>query len=628
MCGIVGMVKTRERADLALVEKMRDTMTHRGPDDRGAWLSPDGRVAFGHRRLSIIDLSPKGHQPMLSRDGNVSIIFNGEIFNYLDLRAELQRRGHSFESESDTEVLIAAYMEWGLDCLEHLNGQFAFGMFDAAQKRVFLARDRAGEKPLFYRHESGTFAFASELKALMADATMSRRVDLQSLNHYLAFGYVPGERCMLDGVHKLPQGHALTFDVERDAVRVWRYWQLPQPSWNGEVVSAERADALVDELQELLRDAVRRQMIADVPVGILLSGGVDSSLITAMAASVSSRPVKTFTVSFPGHGAYDESQHARLVARHFGTDHSELVAETTTVDLLPQLAAQYDEPMADSSMLPTYLVSKLIRQNATVALGGDGGDELFGGYMHHAWVQRQQRMRAWLPRPLRRAAGAAASALMPIGMRGRNWIVGFTSDLQQSIAHVNIYFDAVARSRMLAPVWRSLGDGALAPETEKVALCDRELSPLQQTTRVDFMTYLPDDILVKVDRASMLTSLEVRAPFLDYRVIEFAYGRVPDSLRATESGRKLLLRRLAQRVLPPEFDSVRKQGFSIPLQAWFKGEWGTYIESVLRDAHPALFDRKMVDDLIAGQRRGFSNTHRLYAMTMFELWRRTYAVSI
>jgi len=628
MCGIVGIAKARERADLALVESMRDTMTHRGPDDRGSWSSPDGRVAFGHRRLAIIDLSPKGHQPMLSRDGKVCITFNGEIFNYLDLRDELRRLGHSFDSESDTEVLIEAYAEWGAEALKHLNGQFAFAMYDDARKRLFVARDRAGEKPMFYRHQNGTFAFASELKALMADPSLQRRVDLQSLNHYLAFGYVPGERCMLDGVQKLPQGNALTYDLENDAVDVWPYWQLPQPSSNGEVVPVERADALVDELHELLKDAVRRQMIADVPVGILLSGGVDSSLVTAMAAEVSSRPVKTFTVSFPGHGVYDEAEHARLVAKHFGTDHSELVGEAGTVDLLPQLAAQYDEPMADSSMLPTYLVSKLIRRDATVALCGDGGDELFGGYMHHAWVQKQQRMRAWFPRPLRRVAGAAASALMPVGMRGRNWIVGFTSDLQESIAHVNIYFDSNARARMLAPIWRSLGGAALAPEVGKVALCDRELSPLQQTTRVDFMTYLPDDILVKVDRASMLTSLEVRAPFLDYRIIEFAYGRVPDSLRATDSGRKLLLRRLAQRVLPPEFDAVRKQGFSIPLGSWFKGEWGATIESILSEADLALFDRKAIGDLIAGQRRGLSNTHRLYALTMFELWRRTYAVSV
>ena len=445
MCGIVGMARSKERVNLALIETMRDTMTHRGPDDRGSWSSDDGRVGFGHRRLSIIDLSPKGHQPMRSRDGNVCITFNGEIYNFLELRADLQRLGYTFDSESDTEVLLAAYAEWGTDALARLNGMFAFAMYDSLRKRLFVARDRAGEKPLFYRHADGGFAFASELKALMADPALQRRIDLQSLNHYLAFGYVPGERCMLEGVRKLPQAHALTYDLDDNALHVWRYWRLPEPSSNGEVISAERGDELVDELHALLKDSVRRQMIADVPVGILLSGGVDSSLVTAMAASVSSRPVKTFTISFPGHGAYDEAAHARLVANHFGTDHSELVGEPTTIDLLPRMAAQYDEPMADSSMLPTYLVSKLIRRDATVALGGDGGDELFGGYMHHAWVQRQQRLRSWLPRPLRRAAGAAASTLMPVGMRGRNWIVGFTSDLPQSIAHVNIYFDAHTR---------------------------------------------------------------------------------------------------------------------------------------------------------------------------------------
>src|SRR5947209_10557356 len=329
MCGIVGMARSKERVNLALIETMRDTMTHRGPDDRGSWSSDDGRVGFGHRRLSIIDLSPKGHQPMRSRDGNVCITFNGEIYNFLELRADLQRLGYTFDSESDTEVLLAAYAEWGTDALARLNGMFAFAMYDSLRKRLFVARDRAGEKPLFYRHADGGFAFASELKALMADPALQRRIDLQSLNHYLAFGYVPGERCMLEGVRKLPQAHALTYDLDDNALHVWRYWRLPEPSSNGEVISAERGDELVDELHALLKDSVRRQMIADVPVGILLSGGVDSSLVTAMAASVSSRPVKTFTISFPGHGAYDEAAHARLVANHFGTDHSELVREPT-----------------------------------------------------------------------------------------------------------------------------------------------------------------------------------------------------------------------------------------------------------------------------------------------------------
>jgi asparagine synthase (glutamine-hydrolysing) len=627
MCGIVGIANSSERVDLALVERMRDTMTHRGPDDAGSWSSEDGRVAFGLRRLSIIDLSPKGHQPMCSRDGAVCITFNGEIYNFLDLRADLRRLGHTFDSESDTEVLLAAYAEWGIDSLQRLNGMFAFAIYDAGRKRVFAARDRAGEKPLFYRHGGGAFAFASELKALMADPAMPRRVNLQSLNRYLAFGYVPRERCMLEGVRKLPQAHALTYELESDALRVWQYWRLPEPS-DDQRLNAARAEDFVDELESLLKNAVRRQMIADVPVGILLSGGVDSSLITAMAASVTSRPVKTFTVSFPGYGAYDEAAHARLVANYFGTDHSELVGEATSLDLLPRLAVQYDEPMADSSMLPTYLVSKLIRRSATVALSGDGGDELFGGYMHHSLVQSQRRVRAWIPRPLRNVMGSAASTLMPVGMRGRNWLIGFTADLAESIANINIYFDARARARLLAPVWQRLGDAALAPEVEKIALCDGDLSPLQQTTRVDFMTYLPDDILVKVDRASMLASLEVRAPFLDYRIIEFAYGRVPDALRATASGRKLLLRALARRVLPPQFDAVRKQGFSIPLGSWFKGAWRGYMEAILRDADRALFDRNATQELIDGQRRGFSNSHRLYALMMFELWRREYAISL
>jgi asparagine synthase (glutamine-hydrolysing) len=627
MCGIVGKADSKGIVDASLIERMRDTMTHRGPDDCGIWSSLDGRVAFGHRRLSILDLSVRGHQPMRSTDGVSCITFNGEIYNYVELRAELQRLGHSFQSETDTEVVLAAYSEWGTESLKRLNGMFVFAIFDGDRKRLFLARDRAGEKPLFYRHIDRTFTFGSELKALMADRALPRRVDLQALNHYLSFGYVPREKCMVQGVLKLPAAHALTYEIESDRLQVWPYWILPEPGWAAEDTANSDPEQLLDELESLLGDSVRRQMVADVPVGILLSGGVDSSLITAMAASVSSRPVKTFTVSFPGQGVYDESAHARLVASHFGTDHSEFVAEATSVDLLPRLAAQYDEPMADSSMLPTFLVSEQIRRQATVALGGDGGDELFGGYMHHSWLQSQQRIRKWMPGPLRALVGNAASTVVPVGTRGRNWVIGFTADLPASIAHVNIFFDARSRSRLLAPVWARLGNGALTPEMTKINLTDPRMSTIQQATRVDFLTYLTDDILVKVDRASMLTSLEVRAPFLDYRLIEFAFGRVPDNLRATTSERKVLLRRLAARILPPEFDAVRKQGFSIPLGAWFKGHWGEYMETVLRESDADLFDRRVIDQLIKGQRKGLSNTNRLYALTMYELWRRTYSVS-
>ena len=622
MCGIVGYASRSVPVDRARVEAQRDSLTHRGPDDQGSWLATDCTAALGHRRLSIIDLSPAGRQPMVDSTGELEIVFNGEIFNFRDLRHDLEHLGHRFRTKTDTEVLLAAYREWGDDFLRYLNGQFAIGLYDAVKRRMLLARDRAGEKPLFYRHAAETLSFASELKALMADPTMPRVIDPAALNWYLTYGYVPGDLCILRGVHKLPAAHALSYDIASDAVRLWRYWGLPTPASDAEELSDAQWS---DELEALLEDSVRRQLVADVPVGILLSGGVDSSLVTALAARVSATPVKTFTIAFPGHGSYDESPFARLVAEHFGTDHTELVAEPATADLLPMLARQYDEPMADSSMLPTYLVSRLIREHATVALGGDGGDELFGGYMHHSWIQSQERLRALIPRPIRRVAHHLVQNLVPVGVKGRNFLLGYTSDLGESIARYGMFFDQHMRQQLLAS-----GRSAFADDTPEMvkgsAFADR--TPLWRTTAVDFSGYLTDDILVKVDRASMLTSLEVRAPWLDYRIIELAFGRVPDRLRATARERKILPRRLAARILPSALDLNRKQGFSIPLHRWFKGPWGTMFESVLSEADPALFDRRAIEQLLAAQRRGLSNTHRLFALTLFELWRREYGVAM
>lgn len=621
MCGICGFgeYKSVRPGNSDLLARMNNTLQHRGPDDAGLYVAPG--VGLAMRRLSIIDLAG-GHQPLCNEDKTCCIVFNGELYNYLDLRSELAKLGHTFRTASDTEVVLEAYRAWGADCLSRLNGMFAFCVYDSVARQLFLARDRAGEKPLFYYHQHGRLVFASENKALLADPAFPRELDLQALDFYLAYGYVPGEMCILKGVRKLAQGHAMTYCLETDALRVWRYWQLPEPPPPNDT----SAEDLAVELETLLEDSVRRQLVADVPTGILLSGGLDSSLVTAMAARVSSQPVKTFTVSFRGHEKYDEGPYARQVAQYFGTEHTELPGEAMTVDLLPELAQQYDEPIADSSMVPTYLVSKLIRQHATVALGGDGGDELFGGYPHYTWIQRAENLKRFVPRPLRAWAGTIGGKLLPVGVKGRNHLIGFSDGQAHSVAHINLYFDAHSRRQLLSP---ALGIGklsALSPESYKSALCPIGRSPLQQATSVDFMTYLVDDLLVKVDRASMLTSLEVRAPWLDYRIVEFAFGRVPDRLKATEKQRKILLRHLGRRVLPPGMDLDRKQGFSIPLTSWFQGDWGRFIESVLSDSE--LFDRRTIRKLIAAQHRGFANTHRLFALTMFELWRRHYRISI
>lgn len=603
---------------------MGATLRHRGSDGAGDWRSQDGYVGLVHRRLAIIDLSPAGRQPMSDTAGDLCITYNGEIFNYQELRRQLEARGHNFRTASDTEVILEAYRAWGTDCVGRFNGMFAFGLYDSRTRRLFLARDRAGEKPLFYRHTPGRLVFASELKALMADPAFPRRLDLEALDFYLAYGYVPGERCILQGVRKLGPAQALTYDLDSDHLAAWRYWELPEPVPHLRASLSE----LSEELEGLLEDSVRLRLIADVPVGILLSGGLDSSLVTAMAARAASKPVKTFTISFPGHGPLDEGPYARLVAKHFGTEHVEMAAEPASVALLPELARQYDEPLADHSLVPTYLVARLIRPQAKVALGGDGGDELFGGYPHYSFLLRHQPLRRVIPQVMRTWVGSGAARLLPLGRRGRHHLMGFAREVPWSIAHINLYFDQRSRQRLLAPLRRQGLRWDAIPESYKAGLCIPGQSILQQASRVDLATTLVDDYLVKVDRASMLNSLEVRAPFLDHRLMEFAFGRLPDEFRATDRARKVLLRHLARRLLPARVDLTRKQGFTLPLDNWFQGDWGEFMVEVLSQADPHLFDQRLIESLIAGQRRGLANVNRLFLLMMFELWRREYGVAV
>lgn len=618
MCGIIGLVSDSAIVNRSWIAAGRDAMRHRGPDDAGEWWSLDGRVGFGHRRLAIIDLSIGGHQPMEDALRELCIVFNGEIYNYRDIKTELEAKGYAFRSRSDTEVILTAYREWGADCLSRLDGQFALAIYDSRVGRVLLARDRAGEKPLFYAVTNGGMRFASELKGLLADVSWPRQIDPDALDCYLAMGFVPGDRCLLQGAHKLPAAHALLFDVRRGTSQTWRYWRLPDavPS-----VSSADEPALLDELEELLADAVKQQLLAsDVPVGVLLSGGVDSSIITALAARAASQ-IKTFTIRFPGHRRFDETEHARLIARHFGTDHVELEAGPSTVDLMPLLARQFDEPIVDSSMIPTFLVSRLVREHCTVALGGDGGDELFGGYQHHDRLLWADARFGGLPIGLRRIVANAAAAIMPVGFKGRNWIQGMATDLRHGLPLIACYFDVHSRRELLGKSGMSVAEtifGDRVPNSPDL---------LQRVTRMDFENFLAEDILVKVDRASMLNSLEVRAPLLDRRVIEFAFGRVPSSLKATPSSRKMLLKRLAGRLLPAEFDQQRKQGFSIPLASWLRGgPWLEYFREVLLGSSGGFFDRRAVESLLKGHAHGRANSERLFALVLFELWRREYGL--
>jgi len=621
MCGIIGLVPKDSNIDRNLLITGRDAMVHRGPDDAGVWWSEDGSVGLGHRRLAIVDLSPAGHQPMQDFTGVFTIVFNGEIYNYRDLQQELIEKGHSFRSHTDTEVILAAYREWGVDCLSRLNGMFAFALYDARQRMLFLARDRAGEKPLFYSLDGGDFRFASELKGLLSDPLFSHRINYDALDTYLAVGYVPGEMSMVQGTNKLPAGHAMIFDLSDRSLRTWKYWELPPSPVLTGTYQVDN-EILLAEFEELLEDAVNKQLMADVPVGVLLSGGVDSSLITAMAVRASSQ-VKTFTVGFGGFDKYDESEHARLIARFFGTEHVELNAGEAKPDLLPMLARQFDEPMADSSMIPTYLVSRLVREHCTVALGGDGGDELFGGYAHYDRMLWKQKKVDGIPMILRKLMASSAEMMLPVGFKGRNWLQSLGCDSNKELPLIATFFDGQTRRKLLGnTTWPLVGEaiwGGRAPKGDDL---------LQRLTRMDFVNYMAEDILVKVDRASMLNSLELRAPLLDHRIIEFAFGRVPSNLKTSSTNRKIFLKKLTAKLLPREFDQKRKQGFGVPLAFWLsKGPWRNLFYEILLDTD-SIFDKKTILNLFRGQDKGLNNSERLFNLVLFELWRREYSLSM
>lgn len=620
MCGIVGIASTEVAVARDWLLAGRDAMAHRGPDDKGEYWSTDGRVGLGHRRLSIIDLSSSGHQPMQTSDGHLCIAFNGEIYNFKALRQELEGLGHAFRSSSDTEVILAAYRQWGRSCLSRLHGMFALAIHDRQANTVLLARDRAGEKPLFYRFERGEIRFASELKALMADPAFPRKIDRQSLDCYLTMGYVPGERSILEGTRKLPAAHALLFDCATGSVEVWRYWSLP----DYDPAAKPMPDAeLLDTLEGLLQAAVQRQLVADVPVGLLLSGGVDSSLITALAVRGGSRP-KTFTVGFRDFAEYDETEHANLIAKHFATDHTVLEADEVQPGLLPLLARQYDEPMVDSSMIPTWLVTRQISRHCKVALGGDGGDELFGGYYSASRMASLQQNYSRAPIAPRRSLSHIAVAVLPIGSKGRHFFAHLGADIAHDVPLFMPQFDKATRGRLMA---RYAGWPLVAEDIRQSCIPSAS-DAVQRVTRFDFVNYMAEDILVKVDRASMLNSLEVRSPFLDTTVVEFAYRDVPSRLKATPADRKIILKQLAGRILPPEFDKKRKMGFGIPLGHWLKaGPWRQLFEEVLLDKS-SIFDRREVSRLFYGMDANRSVKEHLFGLALFELWRKEYGAAL
>lgn len=626
MCGIVGVVDPRGAVDPRLFEKQRDVLLHRGPDSCGLWISADHKVAFGHRRLAIIDLSPGGHQPMLDQESGCVVSFNGEIYNFQELREDLRARGHAFTTQSDTEVLLRAYREWGIECVGKLAGMFAFALYDERLQRLLLARDRAGEKPLFHtRTSDGRVLFASELKSLFLDPAVSRTVSRHSLNEYLAYGYVTGTRTMFTGIHRLPAAHRMIIDLQSMQAVIEPYWELPalqRPAHGRPLEDSE----YVDQLHALLTASVKQQLIADVPIGVLLSGGVDSSIVSAIAAEVSSRPIKTFTARFTGFGSFDEGPYAAMVAHHIGSEHVELEAETASRDMLDALIRQYDDPIADSSMIPTYMVCREIRKHATVALGGDGGDELFGGYRRHSMMVQQEQLRRAIPTLVRTLGSNFAESVLAPGASGRGYLRALAGDAGRAIAQAGRVFRDDERGSLSDALAGISNEDRLRPEHIRMSLMADRATALQRSTAVDFTTYMVDDVLVKVDRASMLTSLEVRAPFLDRDVVEFAFGAVPDRLKSTPSKRKIILRLLGKRLLPAELDLRRKQGFSIPVDSWFRNEWSDLLK--MESEKQSLLVRS---DAIGHYRNllgvGRPVGDRLFALMVLRLWETHYRIT-
>jgi asparagine synthase (glutamine-hydrolysing) len=603
VCGIAGALDwaATENEMNTVLGRMASTLHHRGPDDGGRWCDPDRRVGLAHRRLAILDLSEAGHQPMASPDGRLRIAFNGEIYNFREIREALTTRGYGFKGGSDTEVLLAAVAEWGVaEAARRCVGMFAFAVWDAKEERLRLVRDRLGEKPLYYGRAGGVFLFGSELKAMRAHPAWDRGIDRGALALLLRYGYIPSPHTIYEGIHKLPPGTVLTVTPGRPGTEpAEAYWSLP------DLAEAGRRDPFqgtpeeaADELEGLLRQAVRGQMVADVPVGAFLSGGIDSSTVVALMQAEARRPVRTFSVGFAETG-FDEAPHAKAVAAHLGTDHTELyVTPQQAMEVIPRLPQLYDEPFADVSQIPTFLVSELARRHVTVSLSGDGGDELFGGYKRVSWGRSIWRKVGWVPRPLRRAAAGAATAvtpeawnatfkrlapLLPTRLRLPN--PGY--DIHKLAASLGAA-DPMAFYRGLVSHWRqpaSVVLGAAEPATALSGDVPRPCLPdfAERMMFLDLVTYLPDDILVKVDRAAMAVSLESRMPFLDHRVVEFAW-RLPMDLKIRGTEGKWLLRQVLYRHVPRRLLERPKMGFGMPIGTWLRGPLRAWAEALLDPA--------------------------------------------
>jgi asparagine synthase (glutamine-hydrolysing) len=641
MCGLAGIWSYRgaDAADLeGRVQAMADTLAHRGPDDAGSWVDAQAGIALGFRRLAILDLSPAGHQPMQSADGRYVVVFNGEIYNFRELRRELDKEGVRFRGRSDTEVIVEGATVWGVPRLiAKLWGMFALALWDRHERVLVLARDRLGKKPLFYGEAPGCFLFGSELKALRAIPQFQPRLDRDSAALFLRLGYVPSPRSIYAGVWKLPPGTWAEVRAGQSPV-ITRYWDardIAERAQTSRLTLGE--EEAVGELDTLLRDAVERRMIADVPLGAFLSGGIDSSTVVALMQAQSTTRVKTFTIGFHAAG-YDEAKDAARVAGHLGTEHTELyLSPEEAWEVIPRLPCLYDEPLADPSQIPTLLVSALARRHVTVALSGDGGDELFAGYRRYADAEQKWSRLRRMPGPARRLAARVARTMAQGGWDSRLEQVGWAIPERWPRGLEGYRLELVADLLDAGPdrvydhvisIWRSPADvviGAQDGPSGSGAVVDARVVPgfLERMMLKDLMFYLPDDILVKVDRASMAVGLEARAPLLDHRVVEWVW-RLPLSLKRRSGQPKWLLRQVLYRYVPAPLVDRPKMGFGVPIDSWLRGPLRDWAEDLLDEramTRAGILDSRRVRRIWHRHLRGEPyQEYRLWAVLSLQAW--------
>ena len=613
MCGIAGFLKLREPADPGLLHSMCDCIYHRGPDEDGYFT--DNGCAIGMRRLSIIDLST-GRQPISNEDQSIWVVFNGEIYNYRALREELLAQGHRFRTESDTEVLVHLYEQEGIEGVRRLRGMFAYAIWDSRRRRLFLARDRFGKKPLYFAARPEGLYFGSELKCLVA-AGVPRAIDNNALRLYFHFTYIPEPYTCFQGVRKVEPGGWLTYDAQGE-LRQGRYWRLPPPA--GDVQPGFSEEEACQKLRDLFDESVKMRLEADVPLGAFLSGGIDSSLVVASMARQTSQPVRTFSIGFE-EARFNETSFARMVAERYATDHHEIVVRPDSVELVEKLVRHLDEPFADSSAIPTYIVSEFARRHVKVALSGDGGDELFAGYDSLAWVERL-RWADRVPGFIRVVAGSVAAKL-PYSTRGKNYLYTVTRrDAMERYFQFN-YASYAMEQRLLAPGWLPPADAAFIAGALPDCMLAPGADPISEATYFEATANLTGDMLVKVDRMSMAASLEVRCPLLDHKLAEFAQSLPNSWKRRAGRGKWILLKALGDR-LPPALLSRPKAGFAVPLAEWFRGPLREMLHDHLlgpdlagRGIVSSGFVRELVEEHERGRR---DNSNWLWMLLMLELW--------